>query len=219
MPDVRRSADRFLTEVDGISTRHSFSYGRHYDPDNIGFGALMAVNDETLAPGAGYPEHVHADVEIVTWVLEGTLAHRDATGQDGIVRPGTAQRLSAGEGVRHSERNASDTESLRFVQMMLRSHHESAPAYASVEVPRAPGRLAATVEVAAEATLFVAVFDGGERVEVPASPRLLVHVTRGSVVAGSDVLAEGDELRDARDAPLVLTATSPAEALVWLLSP
>jgi len=217
MPDVRRSADRFLTEVEGISTRHGFSYGRHYDPDNVGFGALVAVNDESVAPGAGYESHGHAGVEIVTWVLEGALAHQDETGQDGVVLPGTAQRLSAGDGVRHSERNASATEPLRFVQMMLASRHEGAPAYASVDVPRLPGRLAATIDVAAPAVLFVARFEGGETIEVPASPRLFVHVTRGAVMAGTDALAEGDELRDSRAEPLVLTSTGAAEALVWLL--
>ena len=104
-------------------------------PTNIGFGPLIAINEERVAPGAGYDEHHHADVEIVTWVLEGVLAHEDSTGQRGRGRPGTAQRLSAGTGVQHAERNASRTEPLRFVQMMLASAHVDEPEYARSRCP------------------------------------------------------------------------------------
>jgi redox-sensitive bicupin YhaK (pirin superfamily) len=145
MPEVLRAAERFHTVGDGVETWHSFSYGAHYDPDRIAFGAVMAINTEHVAPGAGYDEHRHADVEIVTWVLSGALHHQDSTGESGLIRPGTAQRLSAGTGVRHAEHNASTDEPLVFVQMMLRSDHEDAPAYAQVDVEPVAGVLAPTV--------------------------------------------------------------------------
>ena len=127
MREVRRSADRFLTVGDGTVTRHSFSYGAHYDPANVRFGPLVAINVEHLAPGSGYPAHRHSDVEIITWVLEGVLRHEDSTGIAGDVGPGVLQRLSAGPGVQHTEVNASATDPLVFVQMMLASDHDGDP--------------------------------------------------------------------------------------------
>lgn len=102
---LMRAADRFLTDEPGLTSRHSFSFGRHYDPGNVGFGLLVMNNDDVIRPGAGYPTHPHRDVEIVTWVLEGALAHRDSTGAGGVIHPGLAQRLSAGRGVQHAEFN------------------------------------------------------------------------------------------------------------------
>ena len=211
--ELRRAEQRYLTVGDGTSTRHSFSYGAHYDPGNIGFGALVAINTESVAPGAGYDEHRHMDVEIVTWVLAGALEHRDSTGAGGVIRPGTAQRLSAGEGAEHAERNASATEPLVFVQTMLRSRHEAAPEYASVEVPVGPGRHAA-VEVHTDARLEVVRPDPPVDVEI--ASRVLVHVTKATVTADDDVLAEGDELR-CTDPGGRLRLAGDGEALVWHL--
>ena len=105
MIDVRRAAERFASETDRVTSRHSFSFGPHYDPDNVGYAVLVAHNDDLVAPGGGYDLHPHADLEIVTWVLEGSLVHEDSHGHSGVVHPGTVQRLSAGSGVQHSERN------------------------------------------------------------------------------------------------------------------
>lgn len=210
MREVRRAEDRFLTRVDGISTRHSFSHGAHYDPSNVGFGPLVAINVEHVAPGAGYDHHRHADVEIVTWVVDGVLAHADTVGNDGQVRPGTAQRLSAGTGVEHAERNASD-EPLVFVQTMLFSTHGGEPRYASVDV--VGDGLLPGVDVAAPARMLVA-RPTGTALVLPAAPRTLVHVTRGSVDVGGERLEVGDELRT--DEP-VGPVDGSGEALVWLL--
>ena len=217
MPEVRRASRRFHTVGDGVETWHSFSYGVHYDPEQIGFGPIMAINTELVAPGGGYDVHDHADVEIVTWVLEGVLRHEDSTGQSGDIRPGTAQRLSAGTGVRHSERNASDDEPLVFVQMMLRSDHDGEPDYAQVDVPPVHGALVPTVSVRAPAELFVVRLDAGQAVEVPASGRSLVIVTRGSVHVEGTELTAGDELRSTDEGSYDMAATAPAEALVWQL--
>ncbi|WP_205855971.1 pirin family protein, partial [Phytoactinopolyspora endophytica] len=102
---IMRGADRFVSAESGLTSRHSFSFGRHYDPGNVGFGLLVMNNDDVIEPDNGYPTHPHRDVEIVTWVLEGALVHRDSTGAGGVIHPGLAQRLSAGRGVQHSEFN------------------------------------------------------------------------------------------------------------------
>ncbi|MFD1859263.1 pirin family protein [Aeromicrobium camelliae] len=216
MRELRRAEARFRTDGDGTTTFHSFSYGAHYDPDNVAFGPVVALNTEHVDPGAGYDSHRHSDVEIVTWVLEGLLRHEDSTGAGGEIPPGLAQRLSAGTGVSHTERNASDTEGLTFVQMMLRSDNEDAPEYAQVEVGATMAGLYRTVDVHAPAQLRVAVLGAGDVIELPTAPRTLLHVTRGRVRAGEDLLEAGDEIRtDETLGPL--TADESSEALVWLL--
>jgi redox-sensitive bicupin YhaK (pirin superfamily) len=218
MPEIRRAGDRFHTEGEGVSTWHSFSYGAHYDPDNIGFGPLIAINTERIDAGRGYELHHHADVEIVTWVLEGALRHEDGTGHRGIIRPGTAQRLSAGTGVQHSERNASDDEPLVFVQMMLASEHDAEPEYAQVDVDPQPGELTPTVAVHSSAELFVARLRAGQSVTVPAARRSLVHVMTGSVDLGGRTLTSSDEARLTDGGAYDLSAAGDGgDVLIWQL--
>jgi redox-sensitive bicupin YhaK (pirin superfamily) len=219
MPEIRRGAERFRTEGDGVSTWHSFSYGAHYDPDNVGFGPIIAINTERVEPSLGYDAHFHADVEIVTWVLEGSLRHEDTTGHRGVIRPGTAQRLSAGTGVQHTEMNDSAEEPLVFVQMMLASDHTAEPTYVQADVESTPGQLTPTVDVNAPAELFVARLGSDHTVTVPPASRSLVHVTRGSVSLGDAVLTSGDEARltdrDAYD--LSGAGDDGGEVLIWQL--
>ncbi len=218
MREIRRSEERYRTEADGIETRHSFSYGAHYAPDNTGFGPLMAINAETLAGGKGYGQHHHADVEIVTWVLEGALAHEDSTGHRGIVRPGTAQRLSAGTGVQHSERNASPDEPLVFVQMMLRSTHDGEPEYADGNVDLSQGRLTPVIGVHAPAELLAIRLGPGHSISVPAAARSLVHVLSGAIVLDDTTLTSGDEARLTDESAYDLSAADDGgEALIWQL--
>lgn len=217
MPEIRRAADRFHTIGDGVQTWHSFSYGLHYDPDHIRFGPVMAVNAEHVEPGRGYDAHGHADVEIVTWVLEGVLRHEDSTGQAGEIRPGTAQRLSAGTGVRHSERNASTDEPLVFIQMMLASDHEGAPEYAQAEAVTVPGSLVPTVAVHAPAEMFALQLEAGHTVTVPAAPRSLVIVTSGALSCDDTELGPGDEARFTAAGEYDLSASGAASALIWQL--
>ena len=217
MPELRRADQRFHTVGDGVQTWHSFSYGVHYDPDQIGFGPLMAINVEHVEPGRGYDVHDHADVEIVTWVLEGVLRHEDSTGHAGDVRPGTAQRLSAGSGVRHSERNGSTDEPLVFVQMMLRSDHDGEPDYAQVDVAPVAGTLAPTVSVHADAELLALRLGAGQDVVVPTAARCLVVVTGGGLSADGEDLEAGDEIRFAEPGRHRLASVGGATALVWRL--
>jgi redox-sensitive bicupin YhaK (pirin superfamily) len=218
MPDIRRADDRFRTDGDGVSTWHSFSYGAHYDPQNVGFGPLIAINTERIDAGRGYELHHHADVEIVTWVLQGALQHQDGTGHRGIIRPGTAQRLSAGTGVQHSEQNASVDEPLVFVQMMLNSGHDAEPEYAQVEVDPQPGELTPTVPVHSGAQLFVLRLTAGQSVNVPAAPRSLVHVMTGAIELDGTTLTSGDEARLTDEGAYDLSAAGDGgDVLVWQL--
>ena len=117
MIDVRRGGERFTTTGDGRTTRHSFSFGRHYDPTNTHHGVLLVNNDDVVHPGAGFETHPHRDMEIVTWVLKGELEHKDSEGHVGLIHPGLAQRMSAGTGIYHSEVNATKGGEVHLVQM------------------------------------------------------------------------------------------------------
>src|SRR3954447_15068068 len=116
--DIRRAGERFSTDMGWLDSAHSFSFGHHYDPRNTHHGLLLVNNDDTVAPGTGFETHPHRDMEIVTWVLRGSLVHRDSTGRTGVIHPGLAQRMSAGTGIRHSERNDAH-DPVRFVQMWV----------------------------------------------------------------------------------------------------
>ena len=133
--DRRPASSRYHTDIGWLDSWHSFSFGEHYDPRNTGHGLLIVSNDDRVAPAGGFGTHGHADVEIVTWVLEGALAHRDSTGTDGVIEPGLAQRMSAGTGIRHSEMNASSTADVHFVQMWVLPDTEGIePGYEQREV-------------------------------------------------------------------------------------
>jgi hypothetical protein len=127
--DVRRAGDRYRVEQPGITTWHCFAAGSYYDPDNVAFGRLVACDEHLIAPDAGFAPHAHAGVELVSWVLDGTLAHWDAAGRRHLVQPGHAQYQLAGSGIRHAERNASSLEPLRLVQLALLTD-QTAPDYA-----------------------------------------------------------------------------------------
>lgn len=133
MIEVRRAADRYRVEQPGITTWHCFAAGAYYDPDNVAFGRLVACDEHLIAPDAGFEPHPHAGVELVSWVLDGTLAHWDGAGRRHLVQPGHAQYQLAGTGIRHAERNASSLEPLRLVQLALRTD-DAVPDYA-IAVP------------------------------------------------------------------------------------
>lgn len=216
MREVRRAADRFCTRGEQTVTWHSFSFGKHYDQENLAFGPIVAINEERLAPGAGYDDHRHADAEIVTWVVRGALQHQDSTGQSGVIEPGNSQRLSAGTGVTHAERNASDTEPLVFVQMMLASRNEGEPQYAQRPIPAGAG-LHPAVEVAADANLLIARPAAENPLTIEVKQAALIHVVAGSLNCDGQRLEAGDELRITEKSTVKLSGSEPAEALVWLV--
>ncbi|MCM2388638.1 pirin family protein [Streptomyces albipurpureus] len=213
--DVRRSDERYSggDPAEGITTRHAFSFGSHYDPDNVRFGALIACNEERLAPGAGFAEHPHSHTEIVTWVVEGELTHRDSTGHATVVRPGDVQRLSAASGVRHEERNEGEAP-LVFVQMWLAPLVPGGePSY---EVVRAAPDTTPYTLPSAGARLHIRRLGPGDRTRTPAAPAVYVQVVRGELRLGAYGLAPGDAVRitDGERAELIAT-DRPGEALIW----
>ncbi|MFD7979235.1 pirin family protein [Streptomyces sp. NPDC059071] len=211
---IQRGGERYLggDPETGIDTRHAFSFGRFYDPDNLRFGALLACNEERLAPGSGFDEHPHSHTEIVTWVVEGELTHRDSTGHATVVRPGDLQHLSSAAGVRHVERN-DGPDPLVFVQMWLAPTRPGGdPSYAVVR-----GIADATPYAlpAAGAMLHVRHLELGERAAIPDADFVYVHVVRGTVRLAGEELAAGDAARATGEEGLALLATADAEVLVW----
>ncbi|MFD7130288.1 pirin family protein [Streptomyces sp. NPDC059894] len=213
--DVRRADGRYRggDPAAGIETRHAFSFGPHYDPDNLRFGALIACNEERLAPGAGFDEHPHSHTEIVTWVVEGELTHRDSAGHETVVRPGDVQRLSSAGGVRHVERN-DGSGPLTFVQMWLAPLEPGGdPAY---DVVRGIADSTPYAVPEAGALLHLRRPAAGERSALPDAARVYVHVVRGAVRIGRHELGPGDAVgvTDGKDLELV-AGEGPAEVLVW----
>jgi redox-sensitive bicupin YhaK (pirin superfamily) len=237
--DVRRSADRFTSEFGWLDSKHSFSFGHHFDPANTGHGLLLVNNDDVVDPGTGFETHPHRDMEIVTWVMEGSLVHQDSTGHNGIIYPGLAQRMSAGRGILHSEKNDSwrlegetHRDPVHFVQMwVVPDEGGITPGYEQLEiaddllsgslVPVASGMDKHDGEAAIRiknkyAALYAARLQPGQSVELPEAPFLHLFVPRGGVVLeGAGPLATGDAVRFTATGGQRVTATEPAEILVW----
>ncbi|MGI5395113.1 pirin family protein [Streptomyces sp. CA-251251] len=212
--DVRRADERFPggDPAAGIVSRHAFSFGPHYDPDHLRFGALIACNEERLAPGAGFDEHPHSHTEIVTWVVEGELTHRDTAGHETVVRAGDVQRLSSAAGVRHVERNDGPAP-LTFVQMWLAPLTPGGdPAY---EIVRGIADSTPYAVPEAGAMLHVRRLAAGERTAVPDGAYVYVHVVRGSVRLDAEQLEAGDAARVTGAAGVDAVAVTRAEVLVW----
>ncbi|MFF3770575.1 pirin family protein [Streptomyces sp. NPDC002232] len=212
---IQRAGDRHPggDPAAGIETRHALSFGPYYDPDNLRFGAILACNEERLAPGAGFDEHPHSHTEIVTWVVEGELTHADSTGHTSVVRPGDLQHLSAAGGVRHVERNDGDVP-LTFVQMWLAPLSPGGdPSYAVVRGLSAPYELPA-----AGAVLRVRRLGAGDSAELPAADFTYAHVVRGEVTLRGEELSPGDAARLTGEEAVPLRATTDAELLVWAMS-
>lgn len=226
--DVRRADRRFVTTAPGRVTRHSFSFGAHYDPANTGFGLLAAHNDDLVEPGSGYDDHPHRDLEIVTWVLSGALSHRDSAGRSGLVVPGRIQVMSAGSGIVHAETVEPGAGTTRFVQTWVRPDEPGGtPTYAAADVALGDGWLpvasgstgdAATRIGARDATLFVAQLDAGDQLGLPDAPAVHLFVATGAVsltTGGTPTgLAEADAVRLSAPGGLV-TATQPTQLMAW----
>jgi len=235
--DVRRAQERDTTRIAWLNSRHSFSFGQHYDPRNTHHGLLLVNNDDIVAPGTGFETHPHRDMEIVTWVLRGSLVHQDTTGHTGVIYPGLAQRMSAGTGILHSEKNDSwrlqgDTHSdpVHFVQMWVVPDEAGVtPGYEQREidaellsgalVPVASGLDGhdSAIRIANRyAGLHAARLQPGQQVELPEAPFLHLFVARGEVeLEGAGRLAEGDAVRFTGTGGQRVTASTPAEILVW----
>ena len=241
--DVRKAADRAQTRISWLDSKHSFSFGPHYDPRNTHHGLLLVNNDDIVAPGTGFETHPHRDMEIVTWVLRGALVHQDSEGNHGVIYPGLAQRMSAGTGILHSEKNdayrsvdpgeqESSTDPVRFVQMwVLPDTAGVTPGYEQLEIADAAmrGQLAAVASGMPkhrddtairignrDAALYAARLQPGEAVELPDAPYVHLFVPVGSVeLEGAGELLEGDAVRLTAAGARRVVAVSAAEILVW----
>ncbi|MGH3564165.1 MAG: pirin family protein [Mycobacterium sp.] len=229
--DVRRAADRAVTKTSWLDSKHSFSFGDHYDPDNTHHGLLLVNNDDIVSAGRGFATHPHRDVEIVTWVLSGALRHRDSIGNSGVIYPGLAQRMSAGTGVQHSEENESASQPVHFVQMWIVPDIPGrAPGYQQQEISDellggglvtvASGKDdgAAITIGNAGAALYGARLQPGSGVEMPDAPYLHLFVSLGRVtVEGVGELDQGDAVRFTGSGGQRLTAATPSEILIWAM--
>jgi quercetin 2,3-dioxygenase len=228
--DVRRARERFHSDLGWLDSWHSFSFADHYDPKNTHHGLLRVHNDDRVAPGTGFGLHSHRDMEIVTWVLEGGVEHRDSEGNHGIITPGLAQRMSAGRGIRHSEHNASRDEPVHFLQMWVPPDDVGiAPEYEEVDVtdrlrddalfPLASGREEdAAIRIHQRgATLWVGRLRAGATVAIPDAPFVHVFVARGDAsFDGTEHLDIGDAVRLTDAGAHTLTAGDDgAEVTVW----
>jgi redox-sensitive bicupin YhaK (pirin superfamily) len=237
--DVRRAADRFRTRLDWLDSAHSFSFGRHYDAANTSHGLLLVNNDDVVAPGGGFETHPHRDMEVVTWVLSGSLAHQDSTGRSGVLHPGLSQRMSAGTGILHSEKNGAHSTGpdrpgvpVHFVQMwVVPDDSGTVPGYEQRDiadellggdlVPVASGLPlhdgAAAVRIGnRNAALHAARLAPGQGVQLPDAPYLHLFVPLGSVtLEGAGPLSAGDAVRFTATGGQRVTALEPAEVLVW----
>jgi redox-sensitive bicupin YhaK (pirin superfamily) len=222
--DVRRASDRFVTQDAGRTTWHSFSFGAHYDPGNVGFGAMVAHNDEHLPADTGYPDHPHADLEIVTLVVEGALRHTDSDGHESVLVPGQMSRTSAGAGIVHSEVTEPGI-ATRFVQTWLRPDEPGGrPSYAVHEVGR-PADLAEVVGPdgalgvgTSGARLLLGTLEPGQRVVLPDAALLHVFVPDATVTLGDRQLGPGDAARLVDQGGRTLTVERPGLVLVWSLA-
>lgn len=231
---VVRAADRAVTTTDWLSSRHGFSFGDHYDPSDTHHGVLLVQNDEIVAPGRGFDTHPHAETEIVTWVLSGSLVHQDSRGHSGVIHPGLAQRMTAGTGILHSERNddaESPDEPVHYIQMWLApDQHGVEPSYEQCDVSSelAAGGLVALASGdrridsavrlgSSAATLWVARLRPGQCVAVPSSRFTHLFVTAGSVSAGDVDLGPADTLRADGFGGSPLVARTDAEVLIWAM--
>lgn len=243
--DVRRTGDRFKTKIGWLDSKHSFSFGHHYDPANTHHGVLMVNNDDIVTPGQGFDTHPHQDMEIVTWVLRGSLVHQDSTGHSGVIYPGLAQRMSAGTGILHSEKNDSwrfdgatgdhaerHDNPVHFVQMwVLPDEAGIKPGYEQLEidhellsgglVPVASGMTEYADHSAIRITnkyaaMHVSRMQPGQPVTLPDAPFLHVFVARGeAALEGVGPLAEGDAVRISGGGGQQLSTATGAEVLVW----
>lgn len=220
--EYHAAADRFRTDDEGRTTWHSFSFGAHYDPANVGFASLVAHNDENLPPGTGYADHPHADLEIVTWVLTGALRHTSTVGS-AVIGPGQVQRLSAGSGVVHAEMADSD-EPTRFLQAWVRPDESGLqPDYVSSTVQPGPGWTCVAAGAghggvplnARGASLHVADLFPGETLSLPEGDALHVFLADGRVQLGERSLGPSDAARLLDEGGREVRAERASHLVVW----
>ncbi|KDD85903.1 pirin family protein [Bordetella bronchiseptica] len=229
MLTLRRSAERGHANHGWLDTHHTFSFANYYDPAHMGFGPLRVINDDRIAAGRGFGTHGHRDMEIITYVLDGAIAHKDSMGSGSTIRPGDVQRMSAGRGVMHSEFNPQPDAATHLLQIWIEPDVAGiAPEYEEKRFPEAdkrgwlrqlvsPDGADGSLRIHQDARLYAGLFDGTESAELPlaAGRRSWVHVARGSLVVNGQRLGAGDGLALQDEAAVRLGDGEGAEVLVF----
>jgi len=219
---IHRAEERGRTDFGWLDSRHSFSFGHYYDPAHMGFGPLRVINDDRVTPGAGFPTHPHGDMEIISYVLDGALAHKDSLGTGSVIRPGDVQRMTAGTGIRHSEFNASKTEPVHFLQIWIVPEAEGlAPSYEQKSYPaedkRGMLRLVASrdgregsVTVHRDVDLYATLLGEGDRTRHTFRPGRAgwLQVARGTATVNDVQLYPGDGIAIEAIDDVAITGTS-----------
>jgi redox-sensitive bicupin YhaK (pirin superfamily) len=232
MMTIRRSDERGHARIDWLESRHSFSFGDYYDPQFESFGALRVINEDWIKGGAGFPPHPHRDMEIVTYILDGAIAHQDNTGGGGTIRPGEIQRMSAGSGIVHAEFNASPTETCHLLQIwIMPSKRGIQPGYEQKAIDAAAvankfARIAAPepreneVRLVQDAEIWAARLDAGLEAIHPLAQgrKAWLQVAKGEVTVGDDVLKAGDAAAITDQASIAVRAKEPSEVLLFDLA-
>ncbi len=240
MITLRKSADRGYADHGWLKSFHSFSFADYLDPAHMGVGNLRVINEDRIAPGTGFGTHGHRDMEIVSYVLDGALAHKDSMGNGaagseasgkaaGVIRPGDVQRMSAGTGVQHSEFNHAQDEQTHFLQIWIipsqrgiapgyeQKHFDAAAKRGKLALVASPDGREGSVTIHADALLRAGLFNGAERAELALNPQRLtyVHLVRGALRANNQPLSSGDAVTLAQESQLVLEGGADAEVLVF----
>jgi len=229
MKEIRRSAQRGYADHGWLRSFHTFSFADYFDPQHIEFGPLRVLNEDRVQPGAGFATHGHQDMEIVSYVLEGALAHKDSLGTGSTLHAGDVQRMSAGTGVRHSEFNASDREPVHFLQIWIQpevrglapgyeeTHFTDAEKRGRLRLIASPDAAQGSVRIHQQARLYAGLFDGDERAQLSLEParRAFVHVARGALEVNGIELGTGDALKLTEERELRFERGRGAEVLVF----
>ena len=229
---VRPAGERGKTQTGWLDSRHTFSFGDYHDPQNMGFSHLRVINEDRVRPGAGFPTHSHRDMEIITYVLEGALAHKDSTGTSSVIHVGDVQRMSAGTGISHSEYNASQTEPVHFLQIWIVPNETGLqPGYEQrslnleknsskwVLIAARDGREGA-VKVHQDVELYLAAISAGQQLNYRLKPgrQAWLQVTRGATTINGMLLGAGDGASVSEEQTVEVTAVQVAELLLFNLA-
>jgi redox-sensitive bicupin YhaK (pirin superfamily) len=232
MLTLRKSTERGYADHGWLKSFHSFSFAGYHDPQHMGFGNLRVINEDRIAPGTGFGTHGHRDMEIISYVLEGKLAHKDTLGNVKGIPPGDVQRMSAGKGVQHSEFNHADDQTTHFLQIWIEPNVTGIPASyeqktfaesdkrGKLRLVAAPDGAQGSVSIHADARLYAGLFDGAEAASLPlpAGRKTYVHLVRGELDVNGNKLVAGDAAKLQDEAALTLANGSNAEVLVFDLA-
>ncbi|MFT0851829.1 pirin family protein [Achromobacter sp. F4_2707] len=229
MLEIRKSEDRGVAEHGWLSSRHSFSFANYYDPEHMGFGPLRVINEDRVQGGGGFGAHGHNDMEIISYVLDGALEHKDSMGTGSVIRYGSVQRMSAGSGVMHSEYNHSRTEPVHFLQIWILPDQQGLPpSYEEKHFDRAakqgrwcliasPDGREGSVRIHQEAALYAAILDGNDTLDFALSNerRGYLHVALGEATINGIPLKAGDALKATNETKITVTEAKNAELLLF----